>query len=333
MNLTGLESIFSSLVAGATPILIAAIGETLTEKAGVINLSLDGTILLGAMISFVTTYHTGSLGLGFFAGALVGAGLAAIIAGLSLFFGASQVAVGFVLTLLARDLAYFFGSTYARISAPQIPPLPIPYLSNLPVVGPIFFNHNILVYWGLILIPLATWFLYYTNAGLILRAAGENPKTCFSRGINARFQQLIYSIIGGSLVGFSGAAFALCFKPGWGQPQGAEGTGWIVLALVIFGGWHPVRACLGAYLFAFLQIASLHLQNQFESVPAQVFQVAPFPLMIFSLLLVRLLEGDSHRNLSMSQTRSSGFWQKIFSYLTGPAPSALGKPFSTEADH
>ncbi len=318
--------LLASVVAGATPIVLAALGETLTEKAGLINLSLDGSILLSAMAAFAISYETGSLVLGFAAGGLAGAATASVVALFGIYLRRSQVAVGFVMTLMARDLAYFLGNPYSRLQGPQLGPMPIPLLREIPFLGPVFFNHNITVYAGLLLIGLSWWFLYRTAPGLRLRAVGEHPRAAYARGIDPRKTQLGYTLLGGVLVGLAGATFSLSTKPGWGRPQGAEGTGWIALALVIFGGWDPVRAALGAYLFAFLQVMGIYFQGWFPSVPAQVFQVAPFPLMIFTLLLMYLSQKESIR-IRAARRPALGFFLGLFS---ANAPSALGKPYEPE---
>lgn len=318
--------LLAGVVAGAAPVIMATLGETITEKAGIINLSLDGTILLSAMAAFVVAYDTGSLVLGFVAAAGVGALVASVVGVFSIYLGRSQVAVGFVLTLMCRDLAYFLGNSYARLNGPQAPPLPILLLKDIPVIGPILFNHNLPVYGSLIFIGLTWWYLYRTPMGLRLRAVGEHPRAAFARGIHPRRVQMIYVLAGGLFVGIAGAIFSLSAKPGWGRPQGAEGTGWIALALVIFGGWHPVRAALGAYLFAFLQMMGIYLQGWFPSIPAQVFQVAPFPLMIFTLVLMYLSGKETIRNRAANRPRL----RAILQFLSGSAPSALGKPYRPE---
>jgi simple sugar transport system permease protein len=174
---------------------------------------------------------------------------------------------------------------------------------------------------------MASWaYLYKTPPGLSLRAVGENPYAAYARGIPVRRTRLFYTVTGGLLIGLAGAAFSLCVKPGWGRPQGAEGTGWIALALVIFGGWHPVRVALGAYLFALLQVLGIHFQGWMPSVPSQVFQVAPFPLMIFVLVITQSARGDKGKGTPGRE----GPFRNLLRMLSGTAPSALGRPFSTE---
>jgi simple sugar transport system permease protein len=201
--------------------------------------------------------------------------------------------------------------------------VPIPWLQDIPVLGPIFFDQSLPAYLSLLLIPWVWWILYKTPMGLRLRAVGENPEAAYARGTDTRAIQFWYTVVGGLLVGLAGASFSLCTKTGWGRPQGAEGTGWIALAIVIFGGWHPVKTALGAYLFAFLQIMGIHFQGWWPSVPAQVFQVAPFPLMIFTLVVMYLAQKRSART-SGPGSRWIGRWMRI---LSGSAPAGLGRSF------
>jgi simple sugar transport system permease protein len=307
--------LLAGIAASAAPLLLAALGETLTEKAGVINLSLDGTILLAAMTGFVTAAHYDSLPAGFAAAALTGMLSSSILAILSIHLGQSQVAVGFALTFLCRDLAYFLGAPFAHTAGPQLSVRPVPLLSELPFIGPVLFNHCLIVYSSFIAIPLIWYFMYHTPQGLVLRCAGENPEGCWARGIRPRVIQAFYTLAGGALVGLAGAAFSLAVKPGWGRPQGCEGIGWIALALVIFGGWHPLRVALGAYLFGFLQMMGILLQDVFPAIPAQIFQVAPFPLMIFTLVLIHISK------------KSKGKKLLLLRLLSGDPPGSLGKNY------
>lgn len=319
-------AVLVGVMAGASPIVLATMGETITEKAGLINLSLDGTILLAAMVAFLVAHDAGSLALGFLAAALVGAGIAAVVGIAGVYMGQSQVAVGFVLTLMGRDLAYFLGNPYSRIQGPQLVPLPVPGLEHLPFLGPLLFRHSLLVYGSGAVMAATWWYLYRTRWGLELRAVGENPQAAYARGIDPKRLQLLHALLGGALVGLAGAAFSLGIKPGWGRPQGAEGMGWIALAIVIFGGWHPLKVALGAYLFAFLQVLGIPLQSWWPSVPAQVFQVAPFPLMIFALLLLGLTQKDPMERWAETHPRV----RKLLRSIQGRAPRALGRPYRQE---
>ena len=325
MSELNLSFLLGSVVAGAAPIVLAALGENITEKSGVINLSLDGSILLSAMVAFLIAYETKSLALGFLGGAAVGGLVASLVGIFSITLKQSQVAVGFVLTLTARDLAYFFGNPYARLYGPQVSPWPIPVLHEIPFLGPIFFNHAGIIYLSMFMIAFWWWYMYRTPAGLRLRAVGEAPEAAYAKGTNSQMVQMGYTILGGLLVGLAGATFSLCTKPGWGHPQGAEGTGWIALAIVIFGGWHPVRVAFGAYLFSFLQVMGIQFQGLWPSVPAQVFQVAPFPLMIFTLVLMY-----AARQGAGEATGRPSWLHAIAAKLGGSAPAALGRSFRPE---
>jgi len=323
MNELNLTILFAGVVAGAAPIVLAALGETITEKAGIINLSLDGTILLSAMVAFVVAFKTNNILLGFVFAAAVGAMVAAIVAFFSIYLNQSQMAVGFVLTLMTRDLAYFLGNSYSRLQGPQVAPLPLPFLKNIPILGPIFFNQNLPVYFSLAMIAMCWWYVYRTPLGLQLRSVGEHPRASYARGLDPRKLQMFYTICGGLLVGLAGATFSLSVKPGWGRPQGAEGTGWIALAIVIFGGWNPLKAAMGAYLFSFLQVIGIYCQEWLPSVPAQVFQVAPFPLMIFTLLAMSLAQKESVLNWAEGKSRMKA----LLAFLSGTVPTSLGKPY------
>ncbi len=318
--------LIASVISAAAPILLATLGETITEKAGIINLSLDGTILLSAMSAFVVALKADSLLLGFIAAAVVGGLVASFVAFFGIYLKQNQVAVGFVLTLMTRDLAYFIGSPYSRMQGPQTVPVPVPVLSDMPFFGEVFFRHTLPVYFSMVMIGVAWWYMYRTRLGLRLRSVGENPGAAYARGINPNRVQMAYAACGGLLVGLAGAAFSLCIKPGWGQPQGAEGSGWIALALVIFGGWNPLKAAVGAYLFAFLQVMSIYFQGWIPSVPAQVFQVAPFPLMIFILVIVFFAQRESF----VLWAEDKPLIRAVIHALYASAPSALGKSRSEE---
>ncbi len=307
-----LASFLAAIVVMAAPLVLAALGETLTEKAGVVNLSLDGTILLAAMTGFVVASWSQSLTLGFVAAALTGGAVAALLAIVGVWLGQSQVAVGFALTFLCRDLAYFLGNPYARQQGPQLATLPVPFLADIPFFGKALFSHSLIVHASFLAIPCCAYFLYRTRHGLLLRMAGENPEGCWARGINPTLVRTLAAIGGGMLVGLGGGAFSLSVKPGWGQPQGCEGIGWIALALVIFGSWHPLRVVAGAYLFGMLQLLGIYFQDSFPAIPAQIFQVAPFPLMIFTLILINLRANRKNRAMR---------------FFGGKPPKWLGKAY------
>lgn len=314
----------ASVLADSSPLVFAVIGETLSEKAGVTNLSLDGTILLSAMVGFAVAFTTDNLFLAFLAAMFVGAVVASIVAWSSIVLRLDQIAVGFILTLLAGDLSTFFGNPYVRKPGPAVPHFAIPGLADIPVIGKIFFDQNVVVYLSLILIFAAWWWIYKTQPGLKLQGIGERPAAAFARGTNVNRQRFIYTIIGGALVGFGGAAYSLFVKLGWSYHH-TFGIGWIALSIVIFGGWHPIRAAIGAYIFGGLQSLSGMSQSipAFANVPTQVFQTAPFALMIVALLLV------SNEAIDRFFSRSP-ISRKIWNSLRGTPPGALGTVFEQE---
>jgi len=319
----------SMIVTAAPPVLFAVLGETICERAGVINLGLDGTLVLSAMTAFAAAFTTGSLAIGFLAGAFVGALVALVLAFGTLTLRQSQFAMGFVLTLLCRDLAYVLGSGFEHQVGPQVAPLSIGGLAGIPVLGPIFFRQNALVYASLASL-FATWFfLYHTQAGLRLRGLGENPQAAFARGVNVIRQRYLHVLLGGALTGVGGAAFSLFVRPGWSRPDGITGAGWIALAIVIFGGWHPVRGALGAYLFVALQLLAIRWQGALPGeIPSQLLTCIPFPLMILALLLVTLTSAEgTQRVLARLPTGLRRVLDRLLNALKATPPAALGKDF------
>ena len=322
----------AGVVALSTPVVLATLGETLTERAGVINLSLNGMILLSAMASFAVAVHTNSLLLGFLTGALVGLVVTLLVAVPSLHLGLSQVAVGFVLTLLTRDLSYFLGSPYMGKQGPRLSPWPLPGLQNIPILGPVFFRQDVMVYLSYLLI-VGMWFWFYrTRAGLVLRSIGERPEAAYVRGAYVRRLQYIYTLVGGAIAGLAGPTYSLSVKAGWkGTISGLDGVGWIALALTIFGGWRPLRGAVGAYLFGLLQWLSLVLQPYLTDIPSQVLQVAPFPIMILLLLFVNIGNTEwMQRTLAGLPPDARRWVLRVLKALQVQPPAALGRSFERE---
>jgi ABC-type uncharacterized transport system permease subunit len=315
----------AAVVAAAPPVIFAVLGETLAEKSGVINLSLDGLLLLSAMTGFAAAHAAGSVPAGVAAAMAVGAACGLIVAFASLTLGQHQVATGFVLTLLCQNLAYALGAPVAHVPGPQITPAPVPGLGRWPVVGPIVFGQDPLVYASFVATAAVWWYLSNTAPGLVVRGAGEHPTAAAARGINVVRVRYLYAVAGGALVGLGGAAFSLAVKPGWSRPYGIEGTGWIVLAIVIFGNWDPLRGVAGAYLFVLLQTLGTVLQSLMPRVPTQVFATLPFPLMIVALLLVALGNSDRvHRVLHRLPAGMRPRLLRTLQALQASPPAALG---------
>jgi simple sugar transport system permease protein len=277
--------ILASVVRESTPLIIAVCGEILTERSGVVNLSLDGSMLMAAMTGFVVAFETDNVWFGFLAGAAIGALFAFIVAFGSIRLKQSQFAIGFVLALLGGDLSAFLGQNYTRIPGPVVTHLPIPYLKEIPIIGPILFNQNAVVYFAYILVIVSWFWLFRTQAGLRLRSAGDRPEAGFARGVGINYQRYLYTLIGGSLVGIAGASYSLSIKIGWSEGI-TGGLGWIALAIVIFGGWSPVRGMFGALLFGGAKALATIMQRAFPEVSVVAFNALPWVLMILVLLLV-----------------------------------------------
>jgi general nucleoside transport system permease protein len=322
----------AGVLATAAPVLFAVIGETITERAGIINLSMNGSILLSAMGGFAVAYRTGSLALGFLAGMLIGMLVAFIVAFSSITLHQSQVAVGFVLALAGRDLSYFLGVPYMNISGPVLHGLSIPVLKNIPILGPLFFQQNLITYISYILIVLAWLWIFRTRPGLMLRGIGERPAAAYVRGANVNLLRYVYTVIGGAFIGLAGPAYTLNVKAGWmGTQTGLDGIGWIALSITIFGGWNPLRAAFGAYLFSFLQWLGLILQSKIPGVPTQVLQVAPFPLMILTLLLVNISDAEWVQSMLAAMPEGARrLMMKLLRTLRASPPASLGVPFESE---
>lgn len=313
-----MEAALASILLASAPLIFATIGEAITEKSGVINLSLDGSILLSAMIGFAAAYLTGNVWLGFVAAAIVSLLVALLVAYASISLRLNQVAVGFVLTLLCADVSSFLGNPFVRIQGPSVPHMPIPILEDIPFLGPILFDQDLVVYASILTIIAAYLFVFRTRRGLELQGMGERPEAAHARGVPVNRMRYLYAAVGGALVGIAGAAYSLDVKLGWSYRHTA-GLGWIALAIVIFGGWHPGRVAFGAYLFGALQVLALKLQPVLPNL-SQVLSILPFPLMIFTLLLVS----------SDSIGRLLDRWPTVRGVLRSEPPSALGTHFEQE---
>lgn len=284
MSEAELIRILASIIIQSAPLMIAVCGEVITERAGVVNLSLDGTMLMTAMAGFVIALQTDSVLTGFLVAAVIGALFAFIVAFGSIRLRQSQVAIGFVLTLLGDDLSAFLGQNYSRMPGPLVEHLGIPLLKDIPVLGPIFFDHDLVVYFAFVLVGITWWFMNRTQPGLHLRGAGERPEAAFARGVDVNRLRYLYTILGGALVGIAGAAYSLDVKLGWSDGH-VRGFGWIALAIVIFGGWSPLKGALGAILFGATKALATALQRQFPEVSVVAFNALPWLMMIFVLLV------------------------------------------------
>ena len=297
MDLSAINPILlvASLMLASTPILLAAIGELVVEKSGVLNLGVEGMMITGAISGFAAAVLTGSPMIGFLCAALGGAALSMIFAILTQYFLSNQVATGLALTLFGLGLSAMLGQSYVGISPPASAKLDLPLISNIPVIGPILFSHNFTVYAALALVAGVWWFLKYTRGGLILRAVGESHDAAHALGYKVVRVRIIAIMFGGACAGLGGAALSLVRVPQWAEGMTA-GAGWIALAIVVFASWKPARILLGAYLFGGVAVLQLNLQAAGASIPVEYLSMSPYVITIIVLVLMSTNRSKSGLN-------------------------------------
>jgi general nucleoside transport system permease protein len=305
MDLATLPAILASLMIAATPILLAAIGELVVERAGVLNLGVEGMMITGAIGGFMVAVWTGSAGLGFVGAAVFGAGLSLLFALLTQVLLSNQVATGLALTLFGLGLAALLGDPFEGVRAPQMAAFEIPGLSAIPVLGPMLFQHDPVVYLGLGTCVGVWWFLHRTRAGLTLRAVGENHAAAHALGYKVVRIRTLAILFGGACAGVGGAYLSLIRVPQWTEGVTA-GAGWIALAIVVFASWRPLRLILGAYLFGGISVLQLNLQVAEAPIPVEVLSAAPFVVTIVALVILSARRGGR---------------------AADAAPGSLGQPF------
>lgn len=289
--------ILNSGLAAGTVLLFATIGEIFAERAGILNLGLEGMMLMGAMAGFSVTVSSGNPWLGLVVAMIAGGVLGILHGVVTIHFQADQVVSGLSLTFLGTGLALVLGDGLSGQIVTRIPNFDLVGLSSIPYIGPIFFkDHSPLTYIGYLLVPLTWYFIHHTRPGLHLRAVGENPSAADTMGINVYRLRYLYVFVGGCLAGLAGATISLSVAPGWYSAQTTSGQGWIAIGLVIFAQWDPFRAAFGAYLFGALRRTILDIQGP-ETIfgftnPIFInpnyyffFQMIPYLVTIFALLL------------------------------------------------
>jgi len=281
----------AAIVAG-TPILYATLGEMITEKAGVLNLGVEGIMIVGSLTAFLVAHITGSPVLAFIAGGLAGAAASSLHGMVCLIFQGNQVVSGLALTILGTGFANYFGTSYVGLSAPGFHPMPIPLLSELPAVGEILFNHDPLVYLTYIIPPCLYFFFNNTSYGLGLRSVGEFPGAASAAGLSVFRYRWLGILGGGVLMGFGGAYLSLAYTHLWTNNLTA-GRGWIAVALVIFAFWRPGRAVFGAYLFGGIMALQLRLQATGTQLPSSLLLMLPYVLTVFVLVISSLRQARS----------------------------------------
>ncbi|MDR3515572.1 MAG: ABC transporter permease [Azospirillaceae bacterium] len=274
-----------AMIAAATPLIFAALGELVTEKSGMLNLGVEGMMLVGAVSGFAVEATTGSGILAVAAGAVAGMALATLFSVLTLALLANQVATGLALTLFGTGLSALIGKSFVGMPLPGLPHLAVPGLSDLPLIGPLIFGHDLLVYLAIAMTFGVHEFLYRTRPGLILRAVGENHDAAHAIGypvLKIRFAAVLF---GGAMSGIGGAYLSLVYTPMWAENMTA-GRGWIALALVVFATWKPARVLAGAWLFGGVSILALHAQGSGVAVPSQFLNMLPYLATILVLVLI-----------------------------------------------
>ena len=277
--------ILVAAVAAGTPMVFAALGELITEKSGVLNLGVEGMMLMGAVTGFAVASQTGNPWVGALAGMVAGAAMALIFAVLTLNLMANQVASGLALTLFGVGLSAFLGKPYESVSLVVAPPPEIPLLSQIPVLGPLLFKYHVLVYVSWVLFAAIAWFLYRSRAGLVLRSIGESPESAHAIGYPVIRIRYLATLFGGAMAGLGGAYLSEFYAPLWVEGMTA-GRGWIALALVVFATWRPARVMIGAYLFGGVTIAQFFAQGAGIAIASQFLSSLPYLATIVVLVFI-----------------------------------------------
>ncbi len=293
-----------TIITAATPLLFAALGELVTEKSGVLNLGVEGMMIMGAIMGFVVVHYTGSSVIAILAGMGAGMLMAAMFAVLVLYFHTSQVPTGLALTIFGVGLSALIGQSMIGVAYDGIPKLAIPGLSDIPLIGNILFNQDGLVYLSILMVLVVGWFLNKTRAGLILRAVGDSHDAAHAMGYSVIKIRFLATLFGGAMAGIGGAYLSLSYSPLWVEGMTA-GRGWIALALVVFATWRVGRVLLGAYLFGGITILQLHAQALGIGIPSQIMSMLPYLATIVVLVVI-----------SRDQTK-----------IKLNSPASLGKPF------
>jgi simple sugar transport system permease protein len=285
--------LIASLMVASVPILLAALGEMVTEKAGVLNLGVEGMMIMGAICGFIAAVSTGSPVIGFLAGAAGGAAISLVFAFMTLGLLANQVATGLALTLFGLGLSALMGQGYNGIKPPSTGAVPFGPLRDLPFFGKVLFSHDWTVYFSIFMVGAIWFFIARTRAGLILRAVGENADAAHALGYKVRRIRTAAIAFGGAMAGMGGAYISLIRVPQWTDGITA-GAGWIALAIVVFASWRPVRVLIGAYLFGGITVLQLNLQAAGSSIPVEYLSMSPYLITIIVLVVISSRKGGAN---------------------------------------
>ncbi len=300
-------AVLQAAVRSGTPILFVCIGEIYAERSGVLNVGLEGLMLVGAIAGFSVGYSVGNPVVGVIAAAIAGALFSLIHAYVTITLRADQIVSGLTLTILGTGISGFFGKPMIGQVGPGFDQIAIPGLSSIPILGQVLFRQDAMVYLSYLLVPIAWWVMYKTHLGLAIRSVGENPATADSLGVSVTKVRYGCVLFGGAMAGLGGAYLSLAYTTMWIE-QMSGGRGWITLALVIFAAWNPARAMLGAYLFGGADALQLRVQAVGIEIPTYFLMMLPYVLTITILVLAS----------RASMRRRIG------------APAALGLPYARE---
>ena len=299
-----LALLLAATLASGTPLALAGLGLLLNEKSGVLNLGAEGMMLVAAVAGFAVAFHTGNDWIAFGAGALAGMAMAAIFGWLTIWLGTNQYATGLALSLFGGGFSAFVGVNYVGKKLAAKTAFEVPFLADLPFVGPALFKQHPMTWIAIALTVAVAWFLYRSRAGLVLRAVGESPESAHALGYRVRLIRLGAVLGGGALCGIAGAFLSVVYAPLWVEGLVA-GRGWIALALTTFATWRPARTLLGAYLFGGVTMLQFYLQGEGVEIASQLLSMLPYLATIVVLALIS-------RNPA---------WIRI------NMPASLGKPF------
>ncbi|MCP8893389.1 ABC transporter permease [Shinella daejeonensis] len=299
-----IEAILLTVITAATPLVIASLGELVTERSGVLNLGVEGMMVMGAAIAFAMTQVTGSPYLGLLAGIGGGALFSLLFGFLTLTLVANQVATGLALTILGLGISGQIGEPYVGVSGIKLPQIVVPVLSDIPFFGPVLFRQDLVFYLSITLVAGVSWFLFRSRTGLKMRAIGDNHASAHALGIHVIRTRYLAVMFGGACAGLAGAQLSLVYTPQWVENMSA-GRGWIALALVVFASWRPWRVLAGGYLFGAVSISQLHAQAFGVGIPSQFLSALPYAATIVVLILI-----SHNRRVTLINT-----------------PASLGKPF------
>ncbi|WP_310620010.1 ABC transporter permease [Flexibacterium corallicola] len=302
--MSGLEAFILTVITASTPLLLAATGELVAERSGVLNLGVEGMMIIGAVLAFGVTHVTGSTLLGALSALVGGILMSVLFAILTLNLMANQIATGLALTILGLGISGMVGEAFIGEPGLRLATLNLPVLTEIPFIGPIIFGQDFLVYLSIFLVLAVYFFLFRTRAGLIVRAVGDNHSSAHALGYSVIKVRYLAVMFGGGCAGLAGAYLSLVYTPQWVEGMTA-GRGWIALALVVFASWRPNRVLVGAYLFGAVSILQFHAQAAGIGIPSQLMSALPYLATIIVLVLIT-------RNATLSKTNT---------------PACLTKPF------